>query len=406
MLLRTLKDEGYYVWWGGKNDVVPAQHGFTAYCDYRFLPTPKASSKQDWRGTPESDAFYSFFIGKVEREAEHDLECVQAAIQAILNAPAGQPLCIYLALHNPHPPYQVSDPWFSMIDRANLPGRIPAPEDWHNMPAMLKGLYEALHMQSWSEERWAELRATYYGMCAYVDHLFGLLIATLREANIYDESAIFFFSDHGDFTGDYGLVEKAQNIFADCLTRVPLIIKPPASIPVQPHICEELTELIDVPATIEDLLGLEPGHTHFGRSLLPFLSDPTLQGRDAAFCEGGRLHSEKQAMELESRSAHDTNGLYWPRLSLQQREGAEHTKATMCRTKEFKYVRRLYESDELYDLRTDPQELHNRISDPALATILAELKDRLLTFYQETSDVVPLQTDQREARTHQSASTE
>jgi len=34
-------------------------------------------------------------------------------------------------------------------------------------------------------------------------------------------------SDHGDFTGDYRLVEKTQNIFEDCLTRVPLIIKLP-----------------------------------------------------------------------------------------------------------------------------------------------------------------------------------
>ena len=27
MLLRTLKEQGYYVWWGGKNDVVPGENG-------------------------------------------------------------------------------------------------------------------------------------------------------------------------------------------------------------------------------------------------------------------------------------------------------------------------------------------------------------------------------------------
>lgn len=36
MLLKTLKDEGYFVWWGGKNDVVPAQHGYDAYCDVKY----------------------------------------------------------------------------------------------------------------------------------------------------------------------------------------------------------------------------------------------------------------------------------------------------------------------------------------------------------------------------------
>ncbi len=30
MILKTLKEEGYFVWWGGKNDVVPAQNSFDA----------------------------------------------------------------------------------------------------------------------------------------------------------------------------------------------------------------------------------------------------------------------------------------------------------------------------------------------------------------------------------------
>ena len=76
-------------------------------------------------------------------------------------------------------------------------------------------------MQGWSEERFTELRATYYGMCARVDAQFGKVVDALKDSGIYDDSAIFFFSDHGDFTGDYGLVEKTQNTFEDCLTRVP-----------------------------------------------------------------------------------------------------------------------------------------------------------------------------------------
>ena len=67
----------------------------------------------------------------------------------------------------------------------------------------------------------------------------------------------------------------------------------------------------------------------------------------------------------------------------------------MCRTKDYKYVRRLYETDELYDLRADPGEVHNRIDDPALAGRLVQLKDRLLTHYLETADVVPLDPDKR-----------
>ena len=39
---------------------------------------------------------------------------------------------------------------------------------------------------------------------------------------------------------------------------------------------------------------------------------------------------------------------YEPRLSLQAMEGPEHTKATMIRSADYKYVKRLYERDELF----------------------------------------------------------
>jgi arylsulfatase A-like enzyme len=250
-------------------------------------------------------------------------------------------------------------------------------------------------MQTWTEDRWTELRATYYGMCSRIDHQFGLIVQALRDAALYDDTAVFFFSDHGDFNGDYGLVEKNQNTFEDVLVKVPFVIKPPAGVPVRPRVSEALVELIDFPATVEALTGIEPRHTHFGRSLLPVLAGETDDHRDAVFCEGGRLHGERHCMELEAESEQKPTGLYWPRVALQASEGPEHTKATMCRTRDVKYVRRLYEADELYDLRTDPGEQVNRIDDPALADVLERLRDRMLSFYLETSDVVPHRTDRR-----------
>jgi arylsulfatase A-like enzyme len=275
-----------------------------------------------------------------------------------------------------------------------MPSRIPAP-DWELKPSILRGIWERQRLSSWSEERWTELRATYYGMCARVDDQLGLVVQALKDAGIYEDTAIFFFSDHGDFTGDYGLVEKTQNTFEDCLTRVPFIVKPPANLPVQPGVRQAMVELIDFPATVEDLCGLHLGYTHYGKSLLPLISGQADTHRDAVFCEGGRLPGESQAMELESLDNQIPTGLYWPRLSLQASNGPEHGKATMCRTTRYKYVRRLLEIDELYDLEMDPHELHNRIHDSALSSVLSELKDRLLTFYQETCDVVPMDADRR-----------
>ncbi len=67
----------------------------------------------------------------------------------------------------------------------------------------------------------------------------------------------------------------------------------------------------------------------------------------------------------------------------------------MCRTRDYKYVKRLYELDELYDLKRDPQEVHNLVDDPAYQPVLEALRERLLTHYLDTSDVVPFQKDAR-----------
>ena len=67
----------------------------------------------------------------------------------------------------------------------------------------------------------------------------------------------------------------------------------------------------------------------------------------------------------------------------------------MLRMGELKYVMRLYGSDELYDLSKDPEELQNRIGDPAYAPQVAQMKEKLLRFYMETGDFVPTKMDKR-----------
>ncbi|TFH05520.1 MAG: DUF4976 domain-containing protein, partial [Spirochaetales bacterium] len=285
------------------------------------------------------------------------------------------------------------EPYYSMIDRQLVPPRIPAPATWEGKPGLLKGIWEEQGLKDYSEQEWTELRATYLGMCARIDDQLGMVIQALKDRSLYDETALFFFSDHGDFTGDYGLVEKTQNTFEDCLTNVPFVIKPPSSTPVVPGVREALVELIDFPATVEALTGIQPGHTHFGRSLLPLVGGTVNHHRDAVYCEGGRLLDEDHTRERQSRDS--GHSLYWPRIKWQTGDGPEHGKAVMVRTHRYKYVRRLAEEDELYDLVEDPTETVNLIEDSALEGVLGQMKDRLLTFYLETADVVPFEGDQR-----------
>lgn len=408
-LLRVLRDNGYFVWWGGKNDLVPGQFGYDKDCDVKYKPSrpPKSMWQMDrqdaWRQAPGSDSYYSFYVGKLDTGDEDiyydgDWANVMGAIEFIKNAPTDQPLCIYLPLTYPHPPYAVEDPWYSMIDRDKIPSRAPTPENWDEKSSLLQAIYEAQNLGSWTEDRWTELRAVYYGMCARLDHQFGMLMEALKEAGIYEDTAVFAFADHGDYTGDFGIVEKTQNTFEEALARVPFIIKPPKDVAVTPRVSEALVELVDFSATVYDMTGIEPGYWHFGKSLLPVLAGETDDHRDAIFCEGGRLRGEEQAMELSSviKMEDPSTSLYWPRIKHQIRDDHPwHTKAAMCRTRDFKYIRRLYEQDELYDLARDPQETHNLINDPDYAAVLLQLKERMLTWYIETADIVPFDTDDR-----------
>ncbi len=408
VLLKTLKDGGYTVWWGGKNDLVPGKDGYEDFCDVKHpeeAVAPNLHVSQDWRGDREGDNWFSFHAGKLTdvvagsgdgrippHRPDSDWAHVLGAIDFIRNAPDDKPVCLYLPLGYPHPPYGVEDPWYSAINREKVPLPLPEPEGWVGKPSLLKGIRERQRLRDWTPERFRELRATYYGMCSRLDTQFGLLMDALREKGLYDDTAVFVFSDHGDFTGDYGLVEKTQNTFEDCLTRVPFLFKPPADVSCVPGIRDALVELVDFPATVEALCGITPAHTHFGKSLLPLAAGDTQTHRDAVFCEGGRIHGETHCME---HGIENPDNLYFPRVGLQQSEGPEHTKAVMVRTHTHKYVRRLYESDELYDLTADPGERHNRIDDPALAGVLGELKERMLTFFLETGDVVPHEPDLR-----------
>ncbi|MDF1512699.1 MAG: sulfatase-like hydrolase/transferase, partial [Anaerolineae bacterium] len=414
-LLRILRDHGYYVWWGGKNDLIPGQLGYGEDCDVKFspseqdykrwghIPKPGLHSWTPWRGEPDSESYYSFYAGKLPT-GDDDIYCdgdwamVLGAIDFIKSCRGGKPLCIYLPLLYPHPPYGVEEPWFSMIDKELVPPRVPTPPDWHDKASILQGIAGGQHLQSWTEDQWQALRATYYGMCARLDHQFGLLIQALKDTGIYDDTAVYLFADHGDYTGDYGIVEKTQNTFEDALSRVPFIVKPPKSIKVKPGVSEALIELVDFSATVYDMTGIDPGYWSFGRSLLPVISGEVEEHRDAIFCEGGRLIGEEQAMEKPSldRFGNPALSMYWPRIRLQTSDAQPwHTKAAMCRTKNYKYIRRHYELDELYDLQNDPLETVNLIHHPDYTDILLHLKERLLTWYMETCDIVPFDMDNR-----------
>ncbi len=394
-MLHHLKEAGWHVWWGGKNDLTTDVEGA---CHVRYRSQPAHENlhvDESWRPSPTD---FSMFAGRLEKYPEE--ECyldndwcnVLEAERVIARHTGDEPLCLYLPLQYPHPPYGVEEPFFSRIERASLPPRIRPEDIGPDKPVMQGLIRERQNLGQHGEAWWDELRATYYGMCARVDAQLGRIVQALKEAGMYEDTALFVFSDHGDYTGDYGLVEKAQNLFEDCLTRVPFLLKPPASHPCQAGTRQALVELLDIPATVYELGGLAPEYTHFGRSLTHLLQSDDMH-REAVFCEGGRLEGEVHCTEV---SANDSTSLYWPRTSIQKTDDIAHGKAIMCRTDSYKYVYRLKEKDEFYDLVRDPRECHNVIDLDAHALAIADCRRRVMSFLAETSDVVPWKMDPRD----------
>lgn len=399
VLLKELKDSGYNVWMNQRNDLLPAQlpDYEKAYCTtyFRLTEKPFTPPESNWRGEKGGDNYYSFFRGLIPEGKDVDEVWTDAVVSYIENYDSDKPFCIFLPWMNPHPVYQVSEPYFSMIDRSKLPPRINLGGNYEGKPRFEKELARLQGLSGWSEERFDELRAVYLGMCAKVDAMTGRILDALKEKGFYDDSAVFFFSDHGDYTGDYGLVEKAQNCFEDCLVNVPFIVKLPRAMQVRKGVLDELTELVDFYATAHEVAGLDDLHTQFGISLVPYLEGKSSTLRCDVLSEGGFCRGENHCKETGGPKVPVEESLYYPRQYLQSSDEMYNGKAVMLRSRSYKYIKRLYERDELYDLAADPEERVNLSGDERYREVEQEMKERLLYRLIESGDTVPYQKDMR-----------
>ncbi len=402
-LFSVLRRENYYVWWGGKNDLFAAESrkDLLRYCDTRYypeeyireycLPTPIPVDD------PRHRVFYRGVMsrkGSGEMFRDTDLTHVLGAVDFINSSPVESPFCLFLPLQWPHPAYQVEEDFYDLIDPASLPPRLPVPEDDF---AMLDALRENYHSRDVDEEAWKDIQRIYYAMCAKIDDLFGKIAAALKQKGIYDDTLIIFLSDHGDFTGDYSLPEKTHGSLQDSLLRVPFIIKPPASFGASGGIRTHLTELVDMPATIYDLLGLNPGYACQGMSLRGSLRGDDSEMREAVFAEVGARKGETAFKNLGVKK-HLPHDFYAIQSQVALGYHDRGTYAVSARTPRFKYVRRGYiEHNELYDIEHDPGELHNLSGKEEYRDIESTMERLMLDFFMTTGDVIPHREDARDA---------
>lgn len=400
-LFEEMKNNGYFVWSSGRGDLLAGQDKkWLKKCTNTIYNKCGGDRvKDEGRGEKGTPGYFSFLRGEITTDNSdgivHDNDYVwtKGLESFIRNNKSDKPFVAFLGLMNPHPPYRCEKKYLDQIDESKISLPISPASKQDKKPSMEYALREGLNSDKLTEAELLKIRKTYLAMCAKVDDYTGRIISALKESGQYDNTAIFFFSDHGDFTGDYGLVEKAQNLFPDCLVNVPYIIKPPKGYKIDKGVNNNLTELIDFYATAVSFAEITPEHTHFGISLIDSISDKSKTVRDYVFCEGGRLESEKHCTEQVENYFGVKADEYEPRITIQQSENNEHTKAVMIRNNDYKYVMRLYEQDEFYVLSEGEE--HNETDNPEYQQIIQKMKNHILKWYMETCDSVPFEQDAR-----------
>lgn len=317
-----------------------------------------------------------------------DTLSIKAAIDVIRNHKASDPpFFIYIPTLMPHPPYKMVDKYYNAIKDDNLPPVLPA--DLKNMPGYgalirkYRGLGEA-------EERiFRKIHAVYLGMCLYSDMLLGRLLDVLDETGRSEDTTVIVSSDHGDWAGDYGLVEKWPSAFDDDITRVPLIIRTPGG--AKGHRVKELTQTFDIFPTILDLEQIEIKHTQFGVSLKKQLFGDAGDTTRSVFCEGGYDTHEPHCFEGTREFAHFMvkDSVYYPKMVQQQEAPESVCRGTMMRNSRYKLNIRTNGENELYDMLHDPHELNNLYHAPDMQKIISDMQQEMLLWYIHTSDVVP-----------------
>ncbi len=189
-------------------------------------------------------------------------------------AKSDRPFFCWATFYRPHQPYTPLKKYMEMYDvsgwgdgrRSNSSVRKPASlnEPKENIPPMMQSIRNGGN-KVWNvdkafanEQLWRNYIGAYYALVTEVDHCVGEILNALDEADIADETIVIYTSDHGDFAGNHGMVEKAaagQNIYEDILN-IPLIIRYPGN-KQKGKRSAELVSLVDFYPTLVNLLDLK-----------------------------------------------------------------------------------------------------------------------------------------------------
>lgn len=226
----------------------------------------------------------------------------------------------------------------------------------------------------------ADTRADTAGFHAAVRHMdacLGRVLEALDASPMRDNTVVIFTVDHGiAFPGHKGQL-------TDRGTGVALMVRLPgdqAGIGTR----QALVSHLDIFPTICDLTKLDRPDWLEGVSLRPLLEpDCDTELRDQVFSE-----VTYHAAYEPQRSVRTATHRLVQRFDKDPRPVPANVDDSAAKSAwlDAGWLQRQRRSVELYDLRLDPQETENRLDDPALATVRADLEQRLEKWMRATDD--------------------
>ena len=282
------------------------------------------------------------------------------------SAEKNQPFCLSISFKAPHRPVQ-PDPLFDDIYAGAL---FPKPENFgrehgtHFSEQSRRGR-QYQRFEEWHyNDSYDEVMAKYYQLIYAVDVAVGMIREAVETAGIKHKTLIIFTSDNGYLCGSHGYGSKVLPYEES--SRVPLIIYDPRS-EKKADRCNVVTGNIDLAATILDASLGRPNHGN-GTSLLKHYVTNNNPKRDRII-PLINVWGPEQVFSLGFVKG-DWKYIYWPYTG-------DGMKATA----------------EMYNLKEDPLELHNRINDKSIQGIRLQLEG-------DYTDLVQAWTQQSIDRPH------
>lgn len=391
-MLDILKEKGYKTALVGKNH----SHIKPSDLDYHDEYFHWGKSEKD----TQEDKDFATFLNREARgqyleatpfpsEAQNPVKIVNKAL-AWAQQQRDSSFFMWVSMPEPHNPYQVSEPYFSMFSPDKLPPVRTSRRDLAKKGDKYRILAELEDASCPDLQRdLPRLRGNYLGMLRLIDDEIKRLIEGFKASGLYDNTVFVILADHGDYCGEYGLIRKGAGV-AECLTRIPMIwagygIQPQTG-PMAAHV-----SIADIFPTVCSAVGAEIPMGVQGRSLWPMLTGKPYPKEEFASIIvqqgfGGEDFTRDEPLSFEAEGAFTPGKIaHFDELNTWTQSGT----ARMLRKDDWKLVLDNYGRGELYNLKEDPSEINNLYGKSEYAARQMELLQDLMVWELRLQDPLP-----------------